>query len=175
MSDTDFEYGFGKDSEQAEVCTGTVECTACKKFHGWCDEVSKKLKGENMLPAPSSQNSSSQGRSTGKNSNRLQVADLSMDPVSAKILAVQVAEKQAKWGGGTQVVIKMAIKGAIKFWYLDVAKNPNYQILVNKLGQDENEWPDTEILMGLEKDDFHEVYYPRVTFPAATASQSKRK
>lgn len=164
MADTDFDYGWFDNTQQppTEECGGTVECSVCGKFHGWCNELDK-LKENSMLPAADSTSGRGARSGQAKNSNRLRVDDLSKDPVEAKILMVK-SDLDGKYGA--QVIAKIAIKGDTKFWYLDIKKNPNYRLMVAKFGQDENEWVDQRILLGLEKDDFNDQFFVRVTFPA---------
>lgn len=169
--DGSFEYGHNTEPAQ-EKCSGTVECSACKKFHGWCDEVEAKLKGETMLPNADQSDRSSGRRNDGgqRKSNRLRAEDLSTDKRDAKILAVK-ADPDGRYGA--QVIAKIAVNGEVKFWYLDIKKNPNYKLLVDKLGHDENNWPDTRIQLDLEKDDFSDNMFIRVHFPEATKSSRK--
>lgn len=157
MSDTDFE--FGANTQEGSDCGGTVECSVCGKFHGWCNELDK-LKENKMIP--SSGEAGSTGR-RGGTSNRLTAADLSKEPRDAKILAARY-EAEGKFGK-PQVIVKMAINGTIRFWYLDMKKNPNLQLLIEQFGKNENDWAGERILMGLEEDPFHDTWYPRVSFP----------
>ena len=163
---TDFVYGHGDidslPSQQTEACGGTVECRACGKFHGWCDELTKNKENITMLPQAEGSTSNRASRGDNNKSNRLRVEDLSTTPREGKIVAVR-ADLQGKYGA--QVIVKLAVGGETKFWYLDIKKNPNYKLLTAKFGHDENEWVGQKILLGTEKDDFTDNYFVRVSFP----------
>lgn len=163
MSDEDFDPNNFPEQEEIPSCGGSVECKACGKFHGWCDEVEIQLKGETMLPRSSGGSSSTQqsgGRA--KPSNRLTTTDLSDTPREGKILMVK-ADPNGKFG--PQAICKIAVNGEVKFWYLDIKKNPNYTILLDKFGENENEWAGQRIMLFNEQDDFSDNWFIRVTFP----------
>jgi hypothetical protein len=106
---------------------------------------------------------SSQAASPSKKSNRLHQTDLSKTPREGKIIMVK-ADPNGRFGA--QVICKVAVNGEIKFWYLDIKKNPNYRLLVEKFGNDENDWVNQKILLGLDLDEFSDNYFVRVSFPA---------
>ena len=112
-----------------------------------------------MLPNPDQ--APQRGANNQRKSNRLRVEDLSHEPREAKILAVK-ADPDGRFGA--QVIAKIAVNGEIKFWYLDIKKNPNYKHLVGKFGNDENDWAGQRILLGLEQDNFSDNWFIRVTF-----------
>lgn len=172
---TDFE--FGKNSNNPGTiteCSGTVECTACGKHHGWCDDLTRILKGEQMLPqVPQGTQPSRSGTPAGKNTNRFRPEDLSGEPRQVKIVDVRVEEKPKNFGGGAQVVAKVAVNGGTKFWYLDIAKNPNYEVLVAKFGHDENDWVQKTILCHAEEDGFYGNLVIKTTFPETATPRKK--
>jgi len=140
--------------------------------HPICDAVDKAVKqitqmvkeNQNMLPQSDGTTSNRASRGATNKGNRLRVEDLSKEPRDAKILAVK-ADLEGRYGA--QVIAKVAVNGATKFWYLDIKKNPNYKILTAKFGHDENEWAGQKILLGLEQDEFSDNWFVRVSFPAA--------
>jgi hypothetical protein len=158
MNDEDFEFGANSNAGRVEECSGTVECRSCNKFHGWCDEVTAKLKGEQMLPTADQPT----GRTGRAKTNRLRPEDLNAQPREAKIKMVK-ADPDGKFG--SQVIVKLAVNGEVKFWYISLAKNPNYKILTEKFGHDENDWAGETILLGTEKDEFSDNLFIRVSFP----------
>lgn len=87
---------------------------------------------------------------------------LSKQPKAGKILAVKV-DTEGKFG--TRVVCKLAFDGKTIFYGINIAKNPNYELMTARFGQDENDWVGQGILLGLEKDDFSDQYFVRVSFP----------
>jgi len=89
---------------------------------------------------------------------------LTQQPKEAKILDVRL-DSENKFG--PRVILKIAIGGSTRFFGVNLKKNPNYQILLDKFGRDENEWVGQKILIGLEKDEFTENYYSRITFPTS--------
>ena len=126
-----------------------------------------------MLPQSGTSDTRSRGRGNSnqnKTSNRLTVEYLQQNGASlkeslpAKILMVKAEENKFQ-SGAVQVICKVAINGEIRFWYLDIKKNPNYGLLTKKFGHDENEWIDKQILLGLEQNDFYENQLIRVSFP----------
>lgn len=169
MNDTDFTYGYGAEQYDPETplldCTGSVICSKCGKFHGYCDTINQ-LKEKQMLPNPDQE----QGGSTRKTSNRLHVSDLSKQPREAKIVMVK-ADPKGRYG--PQVICKVAVNGEVKFWYLDIKKNPNYKLLVSQFGNDENDWAGQKILLGTEQDEFSDNFFVRVSFP--TEEKRSRK
>lgn len=169
MSDTDFNFGKNVEDESAKVpdyfegtgCMGSVRCTKCGKHHGYCIELEQEKK---MLPRPGddSTNVPSRKKQTGSGMVYLRNEDLSLTPQEAKILAVKY-DGENKFGA--RVIMKLAFQGKIFFKGLNIKKDPNYQIAIDHLGQDENDWAGQKILLSLEKDDFSEGYYQRISFP----------
>jgi hypothetical protein len=155
--DTDFNHGFNE--QMNPECTGSIICSKCGKFHGYCDTITQ-LKEKQMLPNADS----SQAERPSKKSNRLHTNDLTKQPREAKILMVK-SDPNGRYGA--QVICKLAVNGEIKFWYLDIKKNPNYRLLVDKFGNDENDWAGQKILLGLEQDEFSDNFFVRVSFPVA--------
>ena len=160
MNDTDFNYGHGADEKYDPEtplldCTGRVQCTKCGKFFGYHDTISQ-LQENQMLPESGEETQPSRGSGvpSGKNSNRFRPEDVPTErPV--RIIAVKVEEKKKEFGGGTQVVVKVAVNGGTKFWYLDIKKNPNFVDLRGFFGADENDWVDKVVLCKAEADGFY--------------------
>ena len=87
---------------------------------------------------------------------------LSTQPKEARILMVK-NEPQHRFG--PSVVVKLALEGKTVLWTLQINNNPNFGILLNKFGKDENEWVEKRILLVLEQDEFSEQYNIRTQFP----------
>ena len=99
---------------------------------------------------------------------------LSTTPKTAKILAVKVVDGRF----GQQVLLKLAFEGGTWFLGLNTKvndngqyRNPNYKLLIDKFGPDENNWVDQSILLFLEQDDFSGQYFMRADFPTTTAAK----
>jgi len=161
------EYGTGNDICGADE---TISPAFERHLEGLCSVIRDRIESitntikENatMLPQSSGQTASRTARGQKNNSNRLRPEDLSSQAREGKILAAR-ADLEGKYGA--QVILKIAVNGEIKFWYLDIKKNPNYQLLTEKFGFDENEWVNQKILLGVEQDDFYGNYWVRVSFP----------
>lgn len=114
------------------------------------------------LPTGGNSNSGSRRADRG-GVPKLQITDLSRTPKEAKITGVKAVEGQY----GAQVLCKLAIGGESRLWYLtaDIKKNPNYKLLIDKFGTEENDWMNQTILLGTVTDDVTEQAFIRVTFP----------
>lgn len=174
MSDTDFEFGHNAENEPAavpEACMGNVTCEHCGKRHGYCSEVEQQLKEGTMLPKADSDGSSQSSGTKKKGGIKyLTIEDLSRTPKEAKILAVK-ADADNRYGA--RVVLKISLDGTMMFWGVAIRKNPNYRLLTDKLGHEENDWVDARILLHNEKDEFSEQFFPRVSFPTETRSSAR--
>ena len=174
MSDTDFEFGHNAPEPEAQpesACMGSVLCEYCGKRHGYCSEVESQIKGEQMLPRPDEDGSSTPARSKRAGSMRyLKNEDLSKTPKEAKIIGVK-ADPDNKFGAG--VVLKMSLEGQTIFWTVRTKRNPNYRILTEKFGFDENDWNGNKILLFLEQDEFSDQFFPRVAFPTEKGSSAR--
>jgi hypothetical protein len=139
-------------------------------------EIRKLFAGEpseeevNMLPRSNSESSSSGGRPV-RNVPFLTSEHLSRTPKEAKIIMVR-DEDNAKFG--LRINLKIAMDGKMYIWTVRIKNNPNYNDLTAKFGHEENDWVDQRILIGLEKDEFNETYYARVSFPSETTNSTKR-
>src|SRR5205807_428893 len=87
----------------------------------------------------------------------LKVENLTQEPKRCKILAV----KEDTDGKFNDYVLKLAIAGTSYFWGLRT-NNPNFSILFNEFGAEENQWVGKEFLIHLEYDEFSEKQFPRV-------------
>jgi hypothetical protein len=129
---------------------------------GELNQLREKFKKEfsQMLPT------GNRSITTNKNPNAMVYLTndhLSITPKSAKILAVRL-DSEGKFGA--RVILKLAFDGKTLFWGVSCSlKNPNYTNLIQKFTADENEWVGQNILLSLEKDDFTDQYFSRVTFP----------
>jgi len=115
---------------------------------------------------PSSKGGDSQPRRGGRSANGMTYLTnemLSTTAKAAKIIAVR-ADSENKYG--PRVILKLALDGQTIFWGVNIKKNPNYTLLEEKFGLDENEWVDKNIQLFLAKDDFSGQYFARVQFPA---------
>ncbi len=124
-----------------------------------------------MLPQADSTDSNRAERGAARKSNRLRVEDLSTTPRDAKIIAVK-ADLEGRFGA--QVIAKLAVNGDTKFWYLSIKKNPNYKLLVEKFGHDENDWAGQKILLATQQDEFSDQYFVRVSFPQEAKTKKER-
>ncbi len=169
--DTDFNYGSNEggaeidrriEQEAAGRCMGRVVCQVCKTFHGYCVEVAEEKEKQKMLPTGDEGTGTRSKRAGGM--DWLKNEDLSKTGKEAKILGVR-ADTENRFG--PRVTIKLAIEGKIKFWGIPTTKgkSPNYRLLIDKFGNDENDWLDKRILILLEQDEFSGQYFARVDFP----------
>lgn len=179
--DTDFDYGFNDSPETgtdidkriaeqaAGRCMGKVYCLDCNKYHGYCVEIEEKIK---MLPTGDETPTGTKRKVGGM--EFLKNEDLSRNPKEAKILAVRL-DSENKYG--PRINIKLAIDGKTKFWGVPTAKSksPNYRLLLDKFGAEENDWIDRRILLFLEQDDFSGNFFMRVDFPSEPKSESPKR
>jgi hypothetical protein len=169
--DTSFnpdEFNNQDNDSSPDGCMGPVICNRCGKRHGYCCEMSEDLKTlrtikDNQMIPSSQENQQQSRRSRREGMKFLSNADLSTSPKEAKILAVKV-DRDHKFG--PSVVLKLSLNGETRFWTLNIKKNPNFPILENKFGNDENDWVGQKILLQLEQDEFSDQYYSRVSFPS---------
>jgi hypothetical protein len=140
--------------------------------HGWF----LGNEDDDMLPPVGGGKTPSQrtGRKGGRggpapNVPFITVENLSNDPVTAKILGVE-----AQTGGGfNDVIVKISIKGRSYFLGLK-ASNPNYETLINALGQDEKKWIDIEFTIGLNWNEFYEKNFVHIfECPVGTSSEDQ--
>lgn len=180
-TDTGFDYGHNTQTstsetideriarEQSSRCMGQAVCNSCGKSHGYCAELEEEKERIKMLP-------SGDGAPAAKRKGGmdwLKNEDLSKTAKEAKILGVRLDEEGQF---GSRVNLKLALDGKIKFWGIPTkkSKSPNYRLLLDKFGADENDWVDQRILILLEKDDFSDQWFPRVDFPKAEKKPSGR-
>lgn len=166
--DTDFTFGLNEPAETidqriareyAERCMHSVNCTNCGYFHGYCAEIKEK---STMLPT-GDEGQTTRGKRAG-GMEWLKNEDLSKTAKEAKILGVRLDSENRY---GPRVNVKLAIDGKIKFWGIPTKKSnsPNYRLLLDKFGADENDWVNQRILILLEQDEFSGQWFPRVDFP----------
>lgn len=186
---TDTDFGFGHNEvvttneggpdidrriaeEAAGRCMGRVYCQVCKTFHGYCVEVAEDKERLKMLPTGNESAGSGQKRKGGM--DWLKNEDLNTTGKEAKILMVRY-NKEGRFGA--RVEMKLAIDGMIRYWGVPPKsddRNPNYKLLTDKFGHDENNWVEQRIILLLVQDDFSQQYFVRVDFPSPAAKQSRR-
>lgn len=88
-----------------------------------------------------------------------------------KILGVRLDEENKF---GVRIILKLALDGKTVFFGVNIKKNPNYKILLDEFGAEENDWVGKRILLKLEQDEFTETFFPRVSFPETTAVKKGR-
>jgi len=111
---------------------------------------------------PTAEQEQTKTKRSGKGIPYITTDDLSRQPKEAKILDVRT-DSENKFG--PRVILKVAMDGKTWFFGVNIKKNPNYKLLLDKLGREENDWVGQKLLLNLEQDEFTENYYPRVTFP----------
>lgn len=170
---TDFEFGYNTTEsideriarEHAERCMERIECNVCGFSFGFCQELKDEKEKLKMLPT--GDNAGSRKKTAGKSGiNWLSTEDLSTQPQEAKILSV-FYNKNGRFGA--RVEMKLAFNGEIIYWGVEPKKDsnsPNYKMLLEKFGPNENDWIDQRILLYVEPHKFYEnQFYIRVDFP----------
>ena len=185
MGQTDFDYGWNaSDAAQpdpnenpgaafdalpsSQDCDGSLICERCGKFHGRCSQATAIKENNMALPTGGGSTQTSRSNQTGL--PKLALSDLSRTPKEAKIGGVKIVEGNF----GTQVLVRLAIGGESRLWYLtaNMKKNPNYKALIDKFGNEENDWVNQAILLSIVTDDVTEQQFIRVTFPTGKAGRS---
>jgi hypothetical protein len=119
--------------------------------------------GESMLPQV--------GSGTGKRARTgipfLTFEMLSTTPKNADIVDVKYDEANRF---GPSVVLKLKLEGKATLWTVRIKDNPNYVILTEAFGHDEQDFKGKKIQLFMEKDNFSEQFFPRV----AIADNAKR-
>lgn len=169
---TDFNYGANEESidqriarENAARCMERICCNVCGFSFGFCQELQDDKEKLRMLP---SGNEPSTGKKTTSKSGLkwLSNEDLSPQPQEAKILGVNY-NKDGRFGA--RVEMRLAFNGETVYWGVPPKKddkNPNYKLLIEKFGPNENDWVDQRILLFLEPHPFYVgQYFVRVDFP----------
>lgn len=175
------------------ICTHTILCPNCGTNHGNCNTIKPPLfnnaectlenpchikecpmcypdmQGEKMLPDPNEvqQTSTRRSKNSGSGITTLKPEHLSTTPKGAKVLGVQY---DAQGSFGASVNLKIAMDGHTFIWYVNVQKNPNYKSLVQKLGRDENDWVEKNILLAVVEN-FSGKLNIEVSFPESRKSR----
>ena len=112
---------------------------------------------------PTGKDTDNKGKKYQGGMDYLKNDDLNKDKKEAKILGV----KATKTRFGPRVIVKIAFNGGTKFWSLntDIENSPNYRLMIEKFGRDENDWIDKRVFLFLEQDEFSGNWFPRVDFP----------
>lgn len=171
--DTDFNYGQNEVQSDEDHCMGSVRCSQCGKHHGYCREIEEEKEKLKMLPTGNEAQSGTRRKASGM--DWLKNEDLSVQSKEAKILMVRY-NQEGRFGA--RVEMKLALDGKIKYWGVPPRlddKNPNYRILTEKFGHNENDWVDQRILLSLEKDEFTQQYFVHVDFPKPSNVKADRR
>jgi hypothetical protein len=163
--------GSGQTRETYDIFGADFSDDADPTIEPLCDEVLRRVRsiteyirkfnnGDHMLPTADQEQK--QTRRTGKGIPYVTTEDLSRSAKEAKIMDVR-ADNENKFG--PRIILKIAMDGKTWFFGVNLKKNPNYKILLDKFGREENDWVGQKILLSLEQDEFTENYYARVTFP----------
>jgi hypothetical protein len=183
--DTDFDYGANTSPESgveidrriaeeaADRCMGRVACQVCKKFHGYCVEITEEKEKLKMLPT--GEDGGNNRRGSGRQSgglNFINNVDLTDQPQEAKILMVKFTEKGKQ---GPSITLKLAFKNEIRYLWVPCRKSDQrYTSMLNAFGANENNWVDERIILLLEKDEFSEGFRTAVRVPAETKKGGKK-
>jgi hypothetical protein len=164
--DTDFNFGANVPDEsideriareQAERCMEKIYCGACKRYHGYCAEITEDKEKMKMLPTGDGTQTRSRNNSGGGLAF-VNPEDLSTQPQEAKILMVKFTEKGGK-SNQPSITLKIAFKGDIRYvWMPARISDPRYKLFLDAFGPDENNWVEERFTMKLKKDDFTEKY-----------------
>lgn len=96
--------------------------------------------------------------------------DLNSEPQEFEVMDVKLDTENQY---GARVVIKMYFQRRVRFWGVKLptkrSKNPNYDLLLEEWGEDEQTWIGKKGTLHLAKDRFSEQYFARVGFPVAEA------
>lgn len=160
------------------MCMGRIKCNKCGHVYGVCCDVEVELteKGnENMLPRPG-QNAPAQ--SSGQQRQRsgypyLKETDLTLDKKEARIIQVRNNDEPVKDGQRrfSDIIVKIAVGGTIYLWGMKY-NNPNFTILIEAFGQNENDWAEKKCYIFLEQEEFSGRNFIRCE-PQTAASKKK--
>jgi hypothetical protein len=120
---------------------------------------------ENMLP----QTSGSRGKKPRTGLPFLTFEMLTTTPKDATIVDVKYDESNQF---GPSVILKVILDRKTILWTVRIKNNPNYELLTEQFGHDEESFKDKKIQLHMEKDTFSEQFFPRVSFP--TPEMTKR-
>lgn len=161
MTDTDFNYGHNEEAAQHE-CGATIECRHCNTFFGYCSDIQKQIRGEQMLPKSDAPSSAAPRRRSGGMTYLTNEMLSTKTPKSARILAVKLEEENRY---GPRIVLKLAFEGNTIFWGVNIKKNPNYKLLEKQFGNEEDDWVSNDIELQLVPDKFTDGHFIHVSFP----------
>lgn len=129
----------------------------------WLADMKTEEETDEMLPTSGS-GGTPKGKSRAGAMKFITNEMLSMQDQEATILGIKLDEENKF---GARVILKLAFQGQTVFWGVNIKKNPNYQMMLEKFGPEENDWVNQKILLHLEKDDFTGNYFPTVAFGKA--------
>lgn len=111
-----------------------------------------------MLPAPASRSNTPSARA-GNNASggvpKLTTQEVTFDKREARIIGVKAIAGKF----GSQIIVKISYNGQGFLWYLGL-DNPNFELFIDKLGQDENKWVDASFMLANTTDDFNGKTWP---------------
>jgi hypothetical protein len=97
----------------------------------------------------------------------LKAEHLSTEKRALSILGAR-AERD-RWDNPS-VLMKVRYDGKLFLWQVN-DKSPNFDLLIDILGDDEAKWVGNDVIVYLEQDELTTRYYPRVEKVAATAKK----
>lgn len=112
--------------------------------------------------------SRSSGGNSASDSNRSSQAGglpwLKIEHLSSekRILSILKARGEKDRWKNPSVVMQVRYDGKLFLWQPN-AKNPNYDLLIDILGQDESKWPGNDVMIFLEEDELTTRLFPRVS------------
>ena len=186
--DTDFDFGHAAqeilDSHgDVKLCMGRVKCVHCGAIYGVCSELETQLteqENNKMLPRAPQTQGGGQQRAPRSGYTYISETDLSADKHIARILATKINDGPLKEGQRrfSDMALQVAFRGqtrlfGIKFFDNTGLMTPNYQILIEDFGEDNDKWIGREFYLFAEKEEFSGRIFPRVE-PIALAAEKPK-
>lgn len=169
-----FNFGYNRIEreldENSGTCHGKVICCHCGRKYGTCGDVeSILLERDEMLKR---QQSGSDGRKTraGAGLTYLKIEHLSIDKRTCRIQAAR--QEKDKWDNDS-VVLRVTYNSQTFLFQVN-SKSPNYNILIDLFGDNEETWPGNEFLIYLQQDVVTERYWPHVEAKPVESKASKK-
>lgn len=137
---------------------------------GRCINQTKEQNEMAMPTATGGEGSGSRSRSTRRDGPPwLKTEHLTDEPKRAKILALKV--EKSKYN---DLVLKITMGGQAYFWGLKTSY-ATYKAMLDRFGDDENNWTGSEILLNNQLDEFSEQKRIHVEFPDEQARPNKTR